>query len=200
MMEKFNHAGGFLKRDIPLECRTLEVGAGLGAHIAFEKLTHQDYYALELRPDMAERCRQRFPMVKVLVGDIQKEIDFPNEYFDRIIAVHVLEHLLDLPAALRQIKRMLKPSGFCEFVIPCEGGLAYSLARTVSAKRIFENTYKMSYDWFIQSEHVNTCVEIIEELRNAGFRISWKRYFPFPVPLVFCNLAVGMRCYLNKLI
>jgi len=200
IIEKFNHVGGFQNKDIPVECRTLEVGAGLGAHIAFEKLTHQDYYALELRPDMAERLHRRFPLVKVIVGDIQKEIDLPKEYFDRIIAVHVLEHLPDLPAALSQIKRLLKPNGFCEFVIPCEGGLMYSLARMISAKRIFERTYKMSYDWCIQSEHVNNCVEIIEELENAGFCITWRRYFPFLIPWYFCNLALGIRAETFKLI
>ncbi len=198
IFEKFNQDGGFSKKGFPPECRTLEVGAGIGGHIAFENLAHQEYYALELRPEMAERCRQRFPTVKVIVGDIQKEIDLPNEYFDRIIAVHVLEHLNDLPTVLQNIRRLLKPNGFCEFVIPCEGGLAYSFCRAISTKRLFEKTYKMPYDWFIKSEHVNTCVEILEELRNAGFRTSWQRYFPFPVPFVFCNIAVGVRCYLIK--
>ena len=40
-------------------------------------------------------------------------------------------------------------------VIPCEGGLAYSLARRISAQRIFEKRYGMSYRFFIESEHIN---------------------------------------------
>jgi SAM-dependent methyltransferase len=166
----------------------------LGAHIGYENILLQDYHALELRPDMASRLQQKFPTVKVTVGDIQKRIDYPNGYFDRIIAVHVLEHLPDLPAALFEIKRLLKPGGFCEFVVPCEGGLAYSLAREISAKRIFEKKYKTSYDWFIKSEHVNSCFEIMDELVNSGFQISWKKHFPFPVNFIYCNLAIGIYC------
>ena len=46
-------------------------------------------------------------------------------------------------------------------VIPCEGGLAYSLARRVSAQRIFEKRYGMSYRFFIESEHINVPREIM---------------------------------------
>ncbi|HOW58710.1 MAG TPA: class I SAM-dependent methyltransferase [Candidatus Omnitrophota bacterium] len=198
VIEKFNHSGAFKKNNTPPAGRTLEIGAGLGAHVAFENVACNEYYALELRADMAERLRQRFPSAKVVVGDIQKRIDFPDGYFNRIIAVHVLEHLPDLPEALRQIRRLLNPAGFCEFVIPCEGGLAYSIARMISAKRIFEKTYKTSYDWFIKSEHVNTCAEIMEELKKSGFRTDWSRYFPLRLPLIFCNLAIGLRCSINN--
>ena len=48
-------------------------------------------------------------------------------------------------------------------MIPCEGGLAYSLARRVSAQRIFEKRYGMSYRCFIESEHINVPREILEE-------------------------------------
>lgn len=197
IIEKFNHSGAFKKDKISSAYRTLEIGAGLGAHMKFENIASGEYYALEVRPDMAEQLRKRFPDAKVVVGDIQKKVDFPEGYFDRIVAVHVLEHLPDLPQALHQIKRLLTPAGFCEFVIPCEGGLAYSIARQISAKRIFEKTYHMSYDWFIKSEHVNTSAEIFEELKKAGFRLDWSRYFPFNVPFIFCNLAIGLRCSLD---
>lgn len=198
IIERFNHSGAFKEGDTPPMCRTLEIGAGLGAHMEFEDIVDKEYYALELRPDMAERLRQRFPSAKVVVGDIQKRIDFSDGYFDRIIAVHVLEHLSDLPEALRQIKRLLNPNGFCELVIPCEGGLAYSIARMISAKRVFEKTYKTSYDWLIKSEHINTCTEIMKELKSAGFQISWRRYFPLGIPWVFCNLVIGLRCSIDK--
>ena len=197
LIERFNHFNGFKREGVSRTCRILEIGAGLGAHMEFEDTINNDYHALELRPDMAERAQRRFPAAKVLVGDIQKPIDLPEGSFDRIIAVHVLEHLPDLPEALRRIKLLLKPTGFCEFIIPCEGSLAYSLARRISAKRVFEKTYKISYEKFIKSEHINTCKEILEELDVAGFYTTWKRYFPFRIPLIFCNLVIGLRCSID---
>lgn len=193
VVETFNHT--YPLRDwhcIPEPCRVLEVGAGLGEHIAYEHLDRIDYYALELRPEMAERIRERFPSVKTIVGDVQQTLDFPAQHFHRIIAIHVLEHLPNLPAALKEIRRLLISAGRFDVVIPCEGGLAYTLARRISAQRIFKKRYKMPYDWFVKSEHVNMPHEIIMEL-NRYFKIEKSRYFPFIIPSIPMNLAIGLR-------
>jgi SAM-dependent methyltransferase len=126
-----------------------------------------------------------------MVGDCQERLDYPDAYFDRIVAVHVLEHLPNLPAALREIERLLKPGGVFAAVYPCDPGLAYGLARRISAQRIFEKRYKMSYDWFIASEHINPPQEIAGELAKR-FRTLKRRFFPLFVPLVDVNLCVGV--------
>lgn len=189
VMEWFNH--GFPARNSKCQGRTLEIGAGLGEHIAYEDLKDAEYYALELRPEMAETIKSRFSRVITIVGDCQKRLDFPDDHFDRIIAIHVLEHLPDLPAALKEAQRLLKPEGEFAVVIPCEGGLAYWMARRISAQRIFEKRYKMPYDWCIKSEHINEPVEIIDELEKL-FAIRQKTFFPLLIPLIHANLAIGM--------
>ena len=174
--------------------RTLEVGAGLGEHLAYERLTPEQaaqYVALELRPNMAAQIKQRFPQVQTVVGDCQKPLDFPSGSFDRILAVHVLEHLPNLPAAIAEMHRLSTPDGRFHVVIPCEGGWAYSLARRISAQRIFEKRYGQSYDWFIQREHLNRPEEILWEL-NRYFRVIHRAYFPLRVPWIFCNLCIGL--------
>ena len=174
---------------------TLEIGAGLGEHLAYEKLSpeqERNYVALELRENMAAEISRRFPRVQVVVGDCQTHLDFPDGSFDRILAVHVLEHLPNLPAALREMHRLCHPErGVFSVVIPCEGSLAYTLARRISAQRIFEKRYRQSYDWFIKREHLNRPEEIISEL-NAYFQIVDRGFFPIPVPLLFCNLCLGL--------
>jgi SAM-dependent methyltransferase len=192
--DQFNH--NYVVNNSPANfSRTLEVGAGLGEHLDYERLTpgqRENYVALELRENMAQRIRERFPGIQVLVGDIQKPLDFPDNHFDRIVAIHVLEHLHNLPAAVREMHRLLqKPGGKLFVVIPCEGGLAYSLARKISAQRIFEKRYQQSYDWFIQREHVSTSQEILEELRPY-FQIQHRTYFPLLAPFIFCNLVIGL--------
>ena len=119
-------------------------------------------------------------------------MDFPDGSFDRILAVHVLEHLPNLPVALREMHRLCHPvHGVFSVVIPCEGSPAYTLARRISAQRIFEKRYRQSYDWFIKREHLNRPEEIVTEL-NSCFQIVGRRFFPIPVPFLFCNLCLGL--------
>ncbi len=63
LIEKFNH--GFpakqFKRTPGARTRTLEVGAGLGEHAAWEDLSGQDYVMLEYREEWAEQLRARHP-------------------------------------------------------------------------------------------------------------------------------------------
>jgi SAM-dependent methyltransferase len=169
---------------------TLEIGAGLGEHIEYEDLNYQKYSVLELRDNMANEIKKKFPDIKTYIGDIQQKTEFESMYFDRIIAIQVLEHLPNLPKALEEIHRILKTEGLFTAVIPCEGSLAYSFAREISAKRIFEKRYKTKYDWHIKSEHVNNPNEIIEEIKKY-FMIERRSFFPLFVPFIFCNLCIG---------
>lgn len=194
-IENFNHR-------YPLKTKkefltTLEIGAGLGEHLNYEKLTtlqRQNYVALELRENMADRIKENFPDIAVCVADCQAHIPFENHYFDRVIAIHVLEHLPNLPAAVKELYRLCQKDGRLEIVIPCEGGGMYSFARTISAKRLFEKRYKQSYDWFIEREHVNQPHEILEELQKF-FEIEKKSYFPFLIPSVNLNLCIGITLF-----
>ena len=61
--------------------------------------------------------------VKTIVCDYQERFYFVDDFFDRIIAVHVMEYLPNLPAAIREAYRLLhKQRGQLLIVIPCEGG------------------------------------------------------------------------------
>jgi SAM-dependent methyltransferase len=140
---------------------------------------------------MAQRIRERFPQVTTITGDCEKGLDFPDGFFDRAIAIHVLEHLPNLPSAVSEIHRLLRPGGQFSVVIPCDGGLVYSFARRISSQYLFEKRYKTSFDWFIRTEHVNMPGEIIAVLRE-WFTIASSTYFPFRLPSIQVNLVIGM--------
>ena len=173
--------------------RTLDIGAGLGEHLRYEDLSSQEYHAVELREDMAKAIRRDFPSVVTVVGDCQQRLPYEDATFDRAVAVHVLEHLPNLPAALREIRRLLKPGGAFSVVIPCEGGLGYSLGRRLTTQRAFERRYNTSYRWHIESDHVNRAREILQELRRY-FDVLESTYFPMRLPLIDLNLLVGLTC------
>jgi len=196
IIEKFNHS--YPIRHAPANfSTTLEIGAGLGEHLRYETLTaeqRKNYFCLDLRENMVEVIHQTFPDVQAIVHDCQKPLtSFADGYFDRILAIHVLEHLPDLPAAVREIYRLInKEKGVFSVVMPCEGGLAYGLSRRISAQRIFEKRYKQSYRWFIEREHINLADEILQEIRPY-FKIVDRKSFPFAfIPLQTLNLVIGL--------
>lgn len=150
------------------------------------------YVATDIRSNMIDELRQRHPEVQVLVADCQQHMPFPDGHFDRVLAIHVLEHLPNLPAALAEMWRVCRPgTGRVSVVIPCEGGLAYSLARRISAQRVFERRYGQSYRWLIASEQINRLDKIVTEL-SRWFTITHRSFFPLGVPLVWMNLCVGL--------
>ena len=194
ILDRFNH--GYPVQHSPRQFRTtLEIGAGLGEHLAHENLSEEQercYVALEVRETMATRIRERFPKVQARVGDCQARLDFPDGSFDRILAIHVLEHLPNLPATAREMHRLCHPErGVFSVVIPCEGGLAYTAARRISAQRIFQRRYRQPYNWFIKREHLNRPAEIVGELQRF-FEIVHRSFFPLRLPFVFCNLCIGL--------
>jgi ubiquinone/menaquinone biosynthesis C-methylase UbiE len=190
-IERFNH-GWPAATARPGE-RTLEIGAGLGEHLDAEPdFAKLDYVAVELRHEMAKAIRKRDARVKVIVADCQQQMPVDDNSFDRVLAIHVLEHLPDLPSALSEVARVLRPTGRFVAVIPCEGGFAYALARRISAERLFKRRYKMSYSWFVESEHINRPREIVEECVRH-FDLVRSRYFPFVVPLQSVNLVIGLE-------
>lgn len=193
LIENFNHRFP-VRHSRPGFKTTLEIGAGLGEHLAYEKLSPeqtQHYYCNEYRENMAAEIRLRFPDVQTVVGDCQQPLPFADGFFDRYIAVHVMEHLPNLPAAIREAYRVLnKQRGQMLIVIPSEGGPAYSLARKISAERVWKRHFDVSYAEFYTREHINRPPEILAEL-DPYFTIERRSFFPLGVPWWQINLCIG---------
>ncbi|HEX8168875.1 MAG TPA: class I SAM-dependent methyltransferase [Beijerinckiaceae bacterium] len=190
-IERFNH--GYPQKVLPDKerFRTLEIGAGIGGHIAEEDLSRQDYYCIEMRQHLADEIMRRFPQVKAVVGDCQQRMPFDDDFFDRVVVTHVLEHLTNLPAALDEVRRVLRPGGLFAVVLPCDPGLAYGFARKISSERMFRKRYGQSYEWFIRREHINSPDEILTLLRER-FTVVDQTYWPLMIPLVDLNLCIGV--------
>jgi SAM-dependent methyltransferase len=194
LVDRFNH--NYPVQHAPADfLRTLEVGSGLGEHLAYEQLRgdqRREYVALDVRANMVSRLRERHPDLQAIVADCQNRLPYADHFFDRVLAIHVLEHLPDLPAAARELWRVCnKERGVLSAVIPCEGGLAYAIARRISAQRVFEKRYRQPYAWLIKREHINRPAEILAEL-HPFFEVVHRAYFPCFIPVVNLNLCIGL--------
>ena len=128
--------------------------------------------------------------MQVVTGDCQKRLDFEDGYFDRILAIHVLEHLPNLPAAVQEAYRVCDNARAAARGHPLRGkpGL-HDGARFRPSE--FSKRYGQPYKWFIEREHLNRPREILNELAGY-FTVVHRAFFPIPVPLIFCNLVIGL--------
>jgi SAM-dependent methyltransferase len=186
-VNRFDHS--FPVRSASPDLRTLEIGAGTGTHVQFEP--DGEYVALEASDQLAAQIVRR-DRLSVVVADCEQRLPWEDDFFDRVLAIHVLEHLYNLPAALQEVSRVLRPGGTFCVVIPCEGGGLYTLGRRFTTKRIFEKRYKVPYEWMIQQEHCNTAREILDEL-DRHFRVRSRRFFPLRAHAIDLNLVIGLE-------
>ncbi len=95
--------------------RILDVGCGTGAIIDF--LQHEGYEAegVDMSQDALSFCRQKKLCVKSGLADA---LEFPDNYFDAVLACDVLEHVSVHERAVVEIKRVLKPGGIFIATVP----------------------------------------------------------------------------------
>lgn len=99
------------------ENRVLEVGAGMGRFSIALKRRGYDILASDLSPVLLGRLREADPTVRTLEADVLALEEKTAGPFDKIIGFFMLHHLSDLPMALQQLARLLRPGGtatFCE--------------------------------------------------------------------------------------
>ncbi|MDD4859932.1 MAG: methyltransferase domain-containing protein [Dehalococcoidales bacterium] len=100
----------------------------------------------------------------MLAVDLTK-LDFKEETFDLLVCSHVLEHIADDAAAMREMHRVLKKGGAALVQVPIgyyddpEGRQTTEFAE----RRFYEHC--RSYGW-----------DITEKLRKAGFTVEAVRY------------------------
>ncbi len=184
---KFNHR--FPLRSASRSLKTLEIGIGDGSHLRFEP--SENYFGVDR--DVALMRRH----TKIAAADADIGLPFKTSSFDRLLAIHVLEHLANLPSALEEIGRVMKPDGIFSAVVPCEGGAAYTLGRNLTARRIFERKFGKNFDWVIAYDHINNAREVLSEIRKK-FHVERIVYFPTRVPSVHVNVIIGLELRLPQ--
>jgi ubiquinone/menaquinone biosynthesis C-methylase UbiE len=96
--------------------RVLDVGGGTGGIIPFllEAVGAQgEVHSIDFAEKMVEIAREKFagePRVSVRVASVEM-LPFEDHFFDHGVCFGVFPHLEDRPRVLREINRVLKPSG-----------------------------------------------------------------------------------------
>lgn len=95
--------------------RLLDVGCGRGTLVKLARASGYEAYGVE-RPFPQQ------PSLPFVSYQELTECKFPDCHFQVVVLWHVLEHLPDPPATLREIGRLLRPGGWLSVAVPNFGG------------------------------------------------------------------------------
>lgn len=163
----------------------LDVGSG-GGHVSFALAPHvAKVIAYDLSEEMlrvvaAEASKRGLANLEVRQGSAD-QLPFRDATFDLICTRYSAHHWTNLPLALAEMRRVLKPGGRCIVI------------DTASPDNVLADTYLQSIELLRDASHVrNRSLPAWQELLNqAGFTLisdkSWK------LPLQFDSWVSRMR-------
>ena len=91
-------------------------------------------------------------------------LSYADEWFDLVLTSETLEHVPDLDAALREIRRVLKPGGWHLFTVPVRPGTPKTLPRAEVGPPISHPGGDWGYPVFTEFG-----ADLVEMLDRAGF-------------------------------
>jgi phosphatidylethanolamine/phosphatidyl-N-methylethanolamine N-methyltransferase len=166
--------------------RVLELGCGNFEHQPFITHDYNSYIATDIRnPEQHDISK----FLSSHPGNIFQledatNLTFKNNSFDRVLAVCLIVHLVDIQKAAREWQRVTKKNGIINFVIPCDPGLLLRVFRRAvsipNAKKC--GVSRVMYEKVNAFEHVSSFPRTLRILRSEieeGRELK-VRYFPFP--------------------
>jgi len=125
------HGARMRRRQLaPAHGRVLEIGGGTGANLAFYPDAVEELIVTEPNDGMLRRARRRLeanPRAATLVQASADDLPFADDSFDTAVSTVVLCSVPDQAAALREVRRVLRPGGrllFAEHVRSDDPGRA----------------------------------------------------------------------------
>jgi ubiquinone/menaquinone biosynthesis C-methylase UbiE len=115
---------------LPQASKILDIGCGTG-HLAGE-LNRRGYEAwgVDLSDAMVRYACEHYDADRFQVGDIER-IPFPDNSFDGVMCLGVMEYLNSDDAALREMWRVLKPGGRAVITTPSSACPFYYIDRAI---------------------------------------------------------------------
>lgn len=177
--------------------KVLEIGAGCGEHTQFIRHGFEEYHLTDMNAACLGIAKNNLNNLAKYHFSVQGEIDlnYRDDEFDRLIAVHVLEHIYRPHLVLREWKRVIKPGGKISVLIPCDPGVLWRIGRIFARKK--HTKLNLNYDYIMAREHVNPCNNLVVLLKHT-FPDARTIWWPTHIPSMDINLFFAFHATVHK--
>lgn len=144
----------------------VDIGCGQGLLLKeLRKVANQDatFSGTDISAEMCRITKENNPDAIIKQGDAE-DLPFDDNQFDIVFMTEVLEHLLDYPKALSEVKRVLKTDGVFIVTVPNRDWLRYDFYDKIRNKS-FQPV----------DDHYFRFKEIADLLESGGFKIEKHR-------------------------
>lgn len=174
----------WLLPELSPELRVLDMGCGNGVATALLRRRCPGTVGTDISFAALRAARERSPDGRWVCATLERGFPFADASFDVIHCCEVIEHLLDVPAALRTMHRLLRPGGVLFLSTPYHG-LVKNLALALFA-------FDRHFDPVGAHVRFFTVRSLGRLLRQEGFRVARTRCLGRFWP-VWMNLVVWAR-------
>tara|TARA_B110000483_G_scaffold229754_1_gene294166 strand:- start:206 stop:865 length:660 start_codon:yes stop_codon:yes gene_type:complete len=171
----------------------LEIGAGWHPHLNYIKHNYSLYHILETNKE-TKKIYENKKKVKHFTYD-GKKLPFKDNYFDRIIICHCLEHINYPEEFLIKMMSKLKRGGKLSISLPADPGFLWRLGKFYVKHFIATNSTKMTkqeYSYFSAVEHVNSIFNLISIIRYKYKGKIEEQFLPLSLPIIDLNLIYNV--------
>jgi ubiquinone/menaquinone biosynthesis C-methylase UbiE len=137
--------------------RVLDIGFGSGVNFPNLNEMYREIHGLDLKTDVdiVSKAFQAIGVNTHLRNGTILKMPYPDEFFDTVILVSILEHLKpdEQTVAFEEINRVLKPGGQVVYGVPVEHPLMVIAFRLLKVN--------------IRDHHFSTEKEVVEAARNV---------------------------------
>lgn len=169
--------------DAPRYAKLLDVGFGSGIFLPELAKHCQELHGIDVHPNrhLVEEMLRKEGVSAILTDASATSLPYPDETFDAVVSISVLEHIREIDAAMREIRRVTKPNGAVILGFPVENAIS-------------ELALRFAYLWLpnakLKDEHV-TDHRAILQAAQAHLHVEQTRHFPAIVPL---NVSLYCVC------
>jgi SAM-dependent methyltransferase len=151
----------------------IELGFGEGVTLSRLALLPRRYLVVEGAPSLAEQVRTEFPGVEVAPALFEEYI--PDAPCDRLLALHVFEHVDDPVALARHLLSWVAPGGEIVVIVPNRRSLHRRLAVRMGLQPELDTLSPR--DHLVGHQRVYDLEWLEADLRTAGFEPFERRGF-----------------------
>lgn len=163
----------------------LDIGCQSGDSANLISQFGHNVFGVDINKGCVEHAKKKYPMLNIQWADCEKEIPFPDKYFDLVWAGDVIEHIRFTDVFINEINRVLKISGLIVLTTPMHNRIKNVLISIINFEKHFDPEFP--HYRFYTKKSLRNVLEI------RGFRVRAIKYIGRIPPIAEHMYVIGEK-------